>query len=112
MSRHEHLQIRVTDVEKAKIRERAIAAGKNVSDYVRDRALCVPVSAIAANRPVHAGQTSVDEQVVASEIAEPIVDDIAREAFLERRTKQLHGQGKTMRLARRAAEAEWESRAS
>lgn len=104
------IQIRVSDLEKAQIRERALAAGKTVSDYVRDRALgrrqrTSPVAPVAVVEQPHPN--------VAAEIAEAkMPDDAAREAFVERRTRQLQGQGRTSIVARREAEAEWRMRGS
>lgn len=49
------LEVRCTPLEKARIQERAVAAGLKLSDYLRRRALCEPVS----------GQTAVDGQLEA-----------------------------------------------
>lgn len=131
------IQVRVNDVEKAQIRERALAAGKNVSDYVRDRALGrrartpgsvaggaaitppVPGKPQPADRaPVASNEGAKQEHppaspTVAAEIEEAKMDDeAAREAFVERRTKQLIGSGRTSIVARREAEAEWRMRGS
>lgn len=52
-----------------------------------------------------------DADRVEQEVAESkMVDDEARDAFLERRTRELHGQGRTTMVARREAEAEWRNR--
>lgn len=60
------------------------------------------------------GQRLIDpvSPTVAAEIEEAkLADDPAREAFIERRTRELHAQGRTTILARREAEAEWKTRA-
>lgn len=109
--RNEKIEVRVSSVEKAGIRERALAAGMRLSDYIRDRALCVPVGALALNQPDVAGQTTVEDAIIAAEIEEAQMDDAAaREAFLVRRTRELHGRGRTTPAARREAEREWEER--
>lgn len=101
--RTERLEVRISPLEKALIAERALEAGQKVSDYVRDRALCRP--------PSNEGAKQEHPPAVAAEIAEAKLEDgPAREAFLQRRTQQLIGQGRTSPVARREAEREWEER--
>lgn len=122
-ARGKTIQVRVSDAEKAQIQERAVAAGMKVSDYVRVRALgrrlrssSSPPSNEGA-KPEHShdppAQTAatVPDIEVAAEVEEAkMPDEAAREAFVERRTKQLIGRGRTSIVARREAEAEWKMR--
>lgn len=55
--------------------------------------------------------TAVERERIEREVAEAkLVDDAAREAFVERRTRELHGQGSTTPVARAMAESEWRNR--
>lgn len=134
MSRNDLIQFRVSTEDKERIRRRAQAIGLTITEFARDRTLegiggrpaAVPRRKGQARVPKtdgepvprteeerHKGQLrkavaegkSIDVQVQAGS-AEP--QD--REAFVKRRTTQIHGQGKTMRLAKQLAEAEWRNR--
>lgn len=121
MARSSHIQVRVSPEEKQTIRRNAQRAGyHDVGPFMRDRAL----AGASAGRPV---QTSPSHGVVTpapalvpgakpsanvdAEVAEAaLADDPARKAFIERRTQELYGQGKTTSVARALATAEWEAR--
>lgn len=117
----ERLEFRVSTVDKARIEERARAAGMRLPEFLRARALglkprgLVPIAPPPAPvrepvNPVIAAK-AVERQEVADEIAEAMLDDpAARDAFLERRTKWLIGHGNTSLVARRMAAAEWANR--
>lgn len=60
---------------------------------------------------VYSEGAGTERERVAVEVAEAkLKDDAARETFLERRTRELHGAGRTTPVARREAEAEWRAR--
>jgi hypothetical protein len=119
--RAEQLAFRVTAVEKAKIAERARAAGMPIPDFLRARALGLkprglepiaapPVPPRAPVNPVVRAE-EVRKQEIADEVAEAMLEDpAARDAFLDRRTKQLVGAGSTTLVARRKAAEEWATR--
>lgn len=119
------IHVRVSVVERDRIETLAGRAGLKFSEYVRQAALGIlepspsstapkPKAALPASSPAR-GKTSMAERVdredVAAEVAEATqLDDVAHESFLERRTRQLVGQGKTTKVARSLAEAEWRQR--
>lgn len=117
----ERLEFRVSVVDKAKITERALAAGMKVPEFLRVRALGLkprgltpiappPVPPREPVNPVIAAK-GVEKQEVADEIAEAMLDDpTAREAFIRRRTTQLMGGGSTSLVAARLAAEEWANR--
>lgn len=119
--RTETLKVRVTPVEKAKIGERAVAAGLGIAEFMRIRALGEKPRGLVRPEPepkrapgIPSATTvsvGVERQTVADEIAEAQLDDpTAREAFIARRAQQIHGQGKTMPVARSLASHEWATR--
>ncbi len=130
------LHVRVTDEERATIKKRAATAGVKVSEYVRLAALGdLPTSPPSTGKPSKArsarpaaeGRTSDSSSSIAAAKSEPpptpikggvegeveeatLRDAPAHEHFLERRTRELVGQGKTTKVARSLAEAEWRRR--
>lgn len=75
---------------------------------------CGAIVKIDPDRGIHVDLSDARPDVeprTAAEIAEAkLKEDPAREAFIERRTRELHGQGRTTPVARREAEAEWRAR--
>lgn len=119
--RTETLKTRVTPGEKARIQERALEAGMDVGTFLRARALGLKPRGLTPIEPPPAPPhapvnptvvaAEVEKQEVADEIEEARLEDPpARDAFLERRTRQLVGAGNTTLVARRLAAAEWENR--
>lgn len=119
--RTETIAARVTPVTKARIAERAHAAGMKISEFIVHRALGEKPRHYVKPQPqpkrapgipsATAVSVGVERQTVADEIAEARLDDpTAREAFITRRAQQLHGQGKTMPVARSLASQEWATR--
>ncbi len=121
-----YLTIRLSHFQKERLEKRARAVGCSASEYIRrvmaanlDDALPDP------EKPIP-GQTMVAEQVAAVEKApakstpsakkaapvEPPAqgEDAEEAAFLAQRTRQLYGQGKTTRVARNIARAEWRAK--
>lgn len=113
------IHVRVSVLERDRIETLADRAGLKFSEYVRQAALGIlepsaPPAAVSASPPAE-GETSmaarVEEVEVAAEVEEATqLDDVAHESFLERRTRQLVGQGKTTKVAKSLAEAEWRQR--
>lgn len=116
--RTEHIDIRLTKGEKARIGERAIAAGMPIADFVRTRALGLrprglvkpePAPRRAPERPRNPLVTPTDVEVAAEKEEAAMPDDEAREAFMRRRTLQLRGRYTSI-VARNLAKREWEQR--
>jgi hypothetical protein len=119
--RTELLATRVTPGEKARIAERAAAAGMKVGEFIRRRALgekprgLTPIAAPSPSPRAPVNPTvlaaRLEEVAVPREIEEAMLDDpTARDTFITRRTLQLRGEGKTTPVARKAAEEEWATR--
>lgn len=120
--RTEREVFRVSAEEKAKIAAIAAIHGLLPGTYARRAALGQlapagsqsPASGRTKLSIVNVGTTPaggiVKERIVAEVEEAKLEDDPAREAFLERRTRELYGQGKTTKLARAEAEAEWRNR--
>lgn len=116
--RTETIGARVTPVTKARIAERAHAAGMKVSEFIVHRALgekprhYVKPEPVPRRAPAEAAAAIlIEREEVRAEVAEAQLDDpAAREAFIARRAQQLHGQGKTMPVARSLASQEWATR--
>lgn len=116
------LQIRISASDRDRIRRRAAAVGVSASEYIRRRALAgldvepaPTIEKAKAEHPPIPGQTTVEEIGAAAEVQAEVQeakleDEGAREAFVKRRALQLYGQGRTKRLARVEAEAEWRKR--
>lgn len=109
MARGTVLQVRVSAEEKEQIQARAAAAGKPVSEFVRERALgeaTVTLKVASTSREPAAPR----ERTPAP--PPPLAPTGESEAeFLERRTIQIHNaSGQTMLVARRMARAEWLAR--
>jgi hypothetical protein len=116
--RSEHIDVRVTKGEKARISERAIAAGMPIPEFVRTRALGLKPRGLAKPSPTprRAPEKPVNPVVtpeaveVAAEIEEAHLSAAeSREAFIARRTLQLRGRY-TGLVARNMAKKEWEER--
>jgi len=116
------MRFRTSPAETARIKERAIASGMKLPDFLRARALGQkprglqrpePEPQRPPARPVNptVAAAAVERQEVADEVEEAkLRDEEAYDAFVERRTRQLYGQGKTMLVARRLVKEEWENR--
>lgn len=112
--------IRISPAQKERLEKRAQTSGCSVSEYIRQVVLADLDEQGPPDLGPIPGQTTVEEQVAAAAPANPdvaaevqeakLTDDPAREAFIARRTLQLYGQGRTKRLARSEAEAEWRRR--
>lgn len=114
--RTQQIHIRVSSREKAIITERAVAAGEKVGEYMRRLGLGQGATRRLRVTRMKAQQVAtvahVDDDRIEQEIHEAkLGDDIARRAFVERRTRELKGAGHTTPVARRLAEAEWRDRA-
>jgi hypothetical protein len=111
-------RFRVTPGERARIAERAATAGLKVPEFLRRRALGLRLNGIPERTPVPKAAVArvvspraVEREEVAAEVEEAKMgDQESHEAFVDRRALQLHGQGRTMRVARALAEAEWQRR--
>lgn len=121
------IHVRVSEDERETIEKHADRAGLKFSEYVRRAALgeweailgagantSAPPATASAPSPAER-ETPMAERVVGEEVAAEVteatqLDDVARESFLERRTRQLVGQGKTTPVAKSLAEAEWRQR--
>ena len=112
MSRSLTFQFRVDPDERASITARARAAGfEKDSEYVRTLLFAPSIEEAKAELSTVNAALTPDGEVVKAEIEEAkLQDDPAREAFIERRTKQLVGQGRTTPVAQREARSEWERR--
>jgi len=108
-----YISVRVSAPQKERLERRARSAGVKLSEYLRRVVLAdldeQPTPAVIP------GQTTVEEVAAAAEVSAEVgeaklTDDPAREAFITRRALQLYGQGRTKRLARVEAEAEWRNR--
>jgi predicted S18 family serine protease len=109
MPRDKLIQVRVDDAERAIIEENAAAAGKKPSVYLRELGLEPAKARVVTVAPSIAERVETEE--VQAEVAEAaLTDDPAEQSFLERRTRQLVGQGNTTRVARSLAKAEWRAR--
>lgn len=103
MARDKAIQVRVSAEEYEQITANAEAAGKDRSTFLRERALD------------NGSAGFYDSQAKAERVAgptggsAPVVEPPSgeQERFIERRTKQLYGQGFTMRRAKSQAEREW-----
>jgi hypothetical protein len=110
-----YVTVRVSRDQKERLERRAKMVGVKLSEYLRTRVLAeLQTEAPATPEPIP-GQTTVEEVAAAAEVEAEVAeakltDDPAREAFVERRAMQLYGQGRTQRLARVEAEAEWRNR--
>jgi len=131
------IQLRVTDEEKAQIAGHAEATGQTVSEYVRGQALAGPwrprkkppfgreaptlepstSSGVVPGGDAHERDAPKTEGTGTPQVAQPEgqeqsgppADDSPEieEQFVERRTRELYGQGRILRVARMEAEAEW-----
>ncbi len=117
----ERLEFRVSQADKVRIEERARAAGMKLPEFLRARALGlkprgltpIPPPPAPPREPVNPVVTAADieKQEIADEVTEAMLDDpAARDAFLERRARQLMGKGNTLLVARRLAAEEWATR--
>jgi hypothetical protein len=119
------LHFRATDEQKAEIGKRAKAAGLDLSKYLRKSALGelgTSDSSTQSERGDASGhqKASRRSRQVATHVAQPEGQEqdgspadkpSETEAdFIERRTKYLHGKGKTMRRAKSEARAEWKAK--
>jgi hypothetical protein len=99
------IEIRVEEQDKAEIAKRAKAAGKTLSAYLLDRALS------DGDADLKDSQAKAERVAGSTGGSAPVAEQPeTREQFIERRAKQLHGQGKTMRRAKSEARAEWTDR--
>lgn len=115
------MRFRATPGEEARIKERAIASGMKLPDFLRARALGLkprslqrpePEPVRPPEEPVNPRITpeGVREVEVAAEVAESAMKDReAREAFIKRRTLQLQARYTSL-VAARMAKEEWEKR--
>lgn len=126
-----YLTIRLSQFQKERLEKRARAVGYSASEYIRRVMAADLDDAPPPEKPIP-GQTTVQEQVAevgdaltkgsaakapppakpkAPPVEPPAQGGNAGEAeFIAHRTKQLFGQGKTTRVARNIAQAEWRAK--
>jgi hypothetical protein len=108
------IEFRVDDRQLAEIKERAIAAGTTLSEFVRARALGKKPTARprARRRPSPKPRTTSIEKAKQEEVGSPspVATTSARESFVADRVAELVAAGHAEVVARAEAEAEWRYR--